>query len=319
MQQYLARRLLLFIPTLFLVSAVIFAVLRVLPGDVAVLILAGPEGQGRYTEADLHRVRAQMGLDQPMHIQYLTWVSHAVRLDLGTSLYNNLPVRDELAHRLPVTLELAMVTLVASLLIAVPLGVLMALRQDTLLDYVLRIVTIGGLAMPPFWTGSLIILALVLFFGWMPPIGWKSILADPWGNLQLIIFPAVAMGYFYAAIVSRMTRSTMLEVLRQDYVRTAWAKGLRERVVVWRHVLRNAMLPVITISAFQFGTLLGGTVVMEWLFALPGLGTALVNSVQDRDYPMVQAIILLIALWFMLINLAVDMLYGWLDPRIRYR
>ncbi len=319
MRQYLARRFLLFIPTLLLVSVVIFTVLRVLPGDVAVLILAGPEGQGRYTQADLENVRTRLGLNQPIHVQYMSWISNAVRLDMGDSLFTGLSVRDEMVRRLPVTFELAMVTLAASLLIALPLGMIMALRQDTPLDYVLRIVTIGGLTMPPFWIGSIIILALVLFFGWMPPIGWKSIFADPWGNFQIIIFPSVAMGYFYAAVVSRMTRSTMLEVLRQDYLRTAWAKGLRERVVVLRHALRNALLPVITISAFQFGALLGGTVVMEWLFALPGLGTALVNGVLDRDYPMVQAIILLIALWFMLINLGVDLLYGWLDPRIRYR
>ena len=241
-----------------------------------------------------------------------------MRLDFGESLVQNTPIGDEIVRRLPVTLELAILTLLISLALAIPSGIISAIRQDTWADYLLRIVSVGGLAMPVFWTGSLLILVLVLFFRWMPAIGYINFFESPWANLQQMVLPALALGYFYAAIVSRMTRSQMLEVLRQDYVRTAWAKGLKERVVVLRHALKNAALPVITISAFQFGNLLGGTVIVESLFALPGIGRALVASIETRDFPMFQAMMILLAFWFLLINLIVDILYGWLDPRIRY-
>ncbi|MBI4307475.1 MAG: ABC transporter permease [Chloroflexi bacterium] len=319
MQAYIVRRLLLFVPVLLLVSLIIFTVMRVAPGDVAILVLSGPEGEGSYSPEDLEKVRRQLGLDKPLVQQYVDWITGLVRLDAGISLYKKVPVMEEIGRRLPLTLELAVLTLLVSLALALPLGIISALRQNTWLDYLIRVVSIGGITMPSFWVGSLIILFLVLAFRWLPPMEYVPLTKNPGANLLQLAFPALAMGYFYAAVVSRMTRSTMLEVLRQDYVRTAWSKGLSERLVVVRHALKNALLPVITISGFQFGTLLGGTVIMEFLFALPGLGSALIDGITFRDYPMVQTIVLLVAIFFSLVNLGVDLVYGLVDPRIRYR
>ncbi len=319
MQQYVVRRVLLFVPVLLLVSLIIFTVMRIAPGDVAILVVAGPEGEGKYSPEDLEKVRQQLGLDRPLVQQYVDWITGLARLDAGMSLYKKVPVMEEIGRRLPLTLELAVLTLFVSLALALPMGIVSALRQNTWLDYIIRVVSIGGITMPPFWVGSLIILFLVLGFRWLPPMEYVPLTQDPGANLLQLAFPALALGYFYAAVVSRMTRSTMLEVLRQDYVRTAWAKGLSERLVVVRHALKNALLPVITISGFQFGTLLGGTVIMEFLFSLPGLGSGLIDGITFRDYPMVQTIILLIAIFFSLVNLGVDLMYGLVDPRIRYR
>ncbi|MBI2906658.1 MAG: ABC transporter permease [Chloroflexi bacterium] len=318
MQRYVIRRLVLFVPTLLLVSLIIFTVLRIVPGDVAAVILSGPEGERHYTQEELEQVRSQLGLNDPIYVQYGRWIWQFLSVDLGSSLFKNVSVSEELASRLPVTFELALISLLISLVVAVPLGIIMGMRQDTWTDYVLRVVSIGGLTFPPFWTGSLIILGLVLVFRWMPPVTWVNLWEDPWGNLQLLIFPALALGYFHAAVISRMVRSTMLEVLRQDYIRTARAKGLREWVVLMRHALRNALLPVVTIASLQLGSLLSGSVVMEWLYTLPGMGSGLIDSLQNRDYPIVQAFIVLIAVFLLAINLAVDIVYSWLDPRIRY-
>ncbi|MDO8531693.1 MAG: ABC transporter permease [Dehalococcoidia bacterium] len=224
-----------------------------------------------------------------------------------------------IAQRLPLTVELAAFTIVIAVLIAVPLGALAAVRQDTWLDYVLRVVSIGGLAMPTFWTATLIILGLAVIFGALPPLGvTSSLFDDPLRTLQQLVWPALALGYYDAAMISRMTRSQMLEVLRQDYVRTAWAKGLRERMVLVRHALRNALLPVVTIVGLQFAYLLGGTVIMEKIFFLPGMGSALVDSIIRRDYPMIENIVVLFAFMVLVMNLLIDILYAWLDPRIRY-
>lgn len=318
MRQYIAKRLLLFIPVMVLVSLLIFFIMRIAPGDVAVYILAGPEGEGSYTQAELDKLRRLLGLDRPLHEQYFTWVLGLLRLELGDSIVSGRGVAEELREKLPLTIELAMLTVFISLLIAIPCGVISAIRQDTWVDYLFRVVSIGGLTMPTFWTASLIMLGLIIFFRWIPPMGYVSPLKDPVQNLLQLIFPALASGYFHAAVDSRMTRSCMLEVLRQDYIRTAWSKGLREGVIVTRHALKNALLPVMTVSGFHFGTLLGGMVIMENIFALPGVGRALINSVVFRDYPMVQAIIVLMAVWFLAINLAVDLIYAWFDPRIRY-
>ena len=318
MLTHLVRRLLLFIPVLVLVSALIFVLVRVLPGDVAVLILAGPEGSSGVSQEALARVRADLGLDRPLHVQYLAWIGDVLRLNLGNSFISRESIVSEIGRRLPVTAEFAVLTLLISLLIAIPVGIISAIRQSTWVDYLVRVVSIAGLTAPTFWTGSLIILVLMVYFDWTPPLGYVTPLQDPWTNLQQMVFPALAMGYFYSAVVSRMTRSTMLEVLRQEYIRTAWAKGLRERVVVIRHALRNAILPVVTISGFQFGHLLGGSVILETLFALPGLGSGLIDAIQGRDYVVVQTFILLMAVWFLLTNLFVDLLYAWLDPRVRY-
>ncbi|MBI4340603.1 MAG: ABC transporter permease [Chloroflexi bacterium] len=318
MGTYITRRLLLVPPTLLIVSVFIFLVLRVVPGDVAHTILAGREGATALRPEDLAKLRTQLGLDRPLAVQYFSWISGLARLDLGDSLFHGEPVIQEFKRRFPVTLELAVLTLLISLSIGIPLGVLMAIKQDTMTDYGLRIVSILGIAMPGFWIGSLVILFLSLVLHWIPPIGYVSLWKDPWSNFQQLIFPALVLGYLLSALTARMTRSTMLEVLREDYVRTARAKGLRESVVIGRHALKNALLPVITIVGSQFGHLLGGTLIMEALFSIPGMGNALISALNERDYPIVENFLVIMVLWFLLINLAVDVAYAQLDPRIRF-
>lgn len=317
MRQYIIRRILLLIPVLLGVSIIIFTLMRVLPGDVAVMMLSGG-GQTAVSPEAVAKLRQELGLDKPIYEQYTSWVWQLAHLNAGKALRTDIPVFQEIFRRLPLTLELAALSVVIALVIALPTGVISALRQDTWADYVFRVVSIGGLAMPTFWTGIILVLVLLIFFRWQPPLGYTSLIDNPAKNLQQVVWPVLVLGYYLSAAVSRMTRSCMLEVLRQDYIRTAWSKGLRETVVVYRHALKNALLPVVTILAFQFGTLMGGAVVMETIFTLPGLGSVLVESIVFRDYPMVQTIVLLIAIIFTFINLAVDILYAWLDPRIRY-
>ncbi|CAG0993115.1 Glutathione transport system permease protein GsiC [Anaerolineae bacterium] len=317
MQTYVIRRLLILVPVLLGISIVVFVIMRLLPGDVAAMILSGPEGGVADPQA-LETLRLNLGLDQPLHIQYVTWVGGLLRLDAGLSLWSQRPVFQEIGERLPLTLELAILALSISLVIALPIGILSALKQDTWVDYVFRVVSIGGLALPSFWIGTLTILALSLWFSYSPPLGYVRPTQDLWKNLQQLIWPALVIGYNNAAIVSRMTRSTMLEVLRDDYVRTARAKGLDMRTVLVRHAFRNAVLPVLTIAAIQLGHLLGGAVLMETIFTLPGVGRFLIDAIFRRDYPVVQTIIMLMGLLFVSLNLVVDLLYGVLDPRIRY-
>lgn len=317
MQRYIVRRLLLSLPALFGVSVIIFVSLRVLPGDPAIMVLVGPGGTGSINPEELARLRRELGTDRPILEQYGKWIGDVARLELGKSLKSNRPVAAEIGPRLRTTMELALMTILVSLLIAIPSGVISAVRQDTWVDYAVRVVTVAGVAVPPFWTGILLVIGLVNLFNWMPPLGFKSIFQNPVVGLQQIIWPALALAYFQAAAISRMTRSCMLEVLRQDYIRTAWSKGLREHVVIYRHALRNSVLPVLTTVGLQFGSLLSGAVVVELVFVLPGLGTSLVESILFRDYPMVQVIILLFSGMYLLVNLVVDLMYGWMDPRIR--
>lgn len=318
MQTYLVRRMLLFIPTLLAVSIIIFSILRVIPGDVAVYILVGG-GEGTSATAEsVAAFRRELGLDKPLHLQYMDWVVSLAQLDLGKSLFTRVSVAEELLNRFPVTIELALIATVISVLTGVPLGLLSAIRQDTWLDHIVRFVSIGGVTIPNFWLATLVILALVTYFRWIPPLGFPSLAEDPIKNLQIMILPSFVLGYHFAAYLSRMTRSSVLEVLRNDYVRTAWSKGLAERVVVVRHVLRNALLPIVTVLGFQFGVLLSGTVVVETIFVIPGVGLTLIDAISTRDYPVVQALIVLFAFVLLVINLVVDVLYGWLDPRIRY-
>jgi peptide/nickel transport system permease protein len=242
-----------------------------------------------------------------------------VRFDFGKSLWTGRPVAEEVLIRLPLSLELALLATLVSVLIAIPLGMLAAVRQDTWVDYLVRVVSIGGLAIPSFWVGILCILFLVIYFGWGPPLEFTPPWVDPWANFQQMIWPVVTVGYRYAAVTTRMTRSTVLEVLREDYIRTAWAKGLRDRAVVIRHALKNAMLPVITLIGTEFAFLIGGLVVTETVFTLNGVGRFVVDAVAHRDYPVVQALVFLIAFWFVIVNLLIDLTYAWFDPRIRYR
>jgi len=317
MQRYIIRRLLLAIPVLIGVSLTIFIVMRVLPGDIALAILGG-EGTAGVSQEQLNDLRTQLGLNKPLYEQYGNWMWDFIRLNPGKSLQSGRPVMTHIQESFPVTLELVILSIVVSLLIALPIGVLSAMRQDTWVDYVFRVVSIGGLAMPVFWTGTLIIMVLVGTFGWLPPLGYMGFFENPVVNIQQVIWPSLAMGYYLSAAVSRMTRSQMLEVLRQDYIRTAWSKGLRERVIMYRHALKNAILPVVTVTGIQFGVLIGGAVLVEIVFVLPGMGTELVQAILRRDYPIVQTIIMLIAAIYVLVNLGVDLLYAWLDPRIRY-
>jgi peptide/nickel transport system permease protein len=317
MRTYLFKRLLLMVPTLFGAAALVFLIMRVIPGDVALLVLGGDGGQ--VDQKQLAAVRQQLGLDQPLLVQFGTWLWGVLRFDFGNSLWTGQPVAHELLIRLPLSLELALFATMVSVIIAIPLGMLAAVRQDTWVDYVVRVVSIGGLAIPGFWVGILCILGLVIFFGWGPPLEFTPPWVDPWANFQMMVWPVVTVGYRFSAVTTRMTRSTVLEVLREDYIRTAWAKGLRERAVVIRHALKNALLPVITLVGTEFAFLIGGLVVTETVFTLNGIGRFVVDAVAHRDYPVVQALVFLIAFGFVVVNLLVDLTYAWLDPRIRYR
>ncbi|MBI4233880.1 MAG: ABC transporter permease [Chloroflexi bacterium] len=316
MRQYVIKRLLLAIPTVLGVSLVIFLMVRLVPGDVVTLMMAE---SGYASQADLQKVRAQLGLDKPVYTQYFLWLGRAVKGDLGYSFYTRDSVGMQLIKRVPVTIELALLTLIFSATIAIVVGVTAAIRQDTVLDYLVRSSSILGLSMPTFWTGLLVLLGLSLLLHWSPPILYRNIWEQPSSNLQKLIFPALALAWFQSASTMRLTRSSVLEVMRQDYVRTAWAKGLSERLVIFRHVLKNALIPVVTLMGVEFGTLLGGTVIIEVVFALPGVGRLTVGSILARDYPQIQANVLFIAIIFILVNLAVDLTYGYLDPRIRYQ
>src|SRR3990172_11011115 len=271
MTDYIIRRLLLMIPTLFLVSVIIFTILRIIPGDVASLI-ATRGGEGIATQEEIQNIREKLGLGDPLYVQYAKFMGGLLKMDVGNSLWSGRPVIEELLTRLPLTIELALLSIIVSVSIAIPIGVLSAIRQDTWVDYLFTVISITGLAVPNFWLGVLIILFLSVWFHWIPPLGYSDFFVDPWKNVQQMIWPAIALGYRLSAIVGRMTRSTMLEVLREDYIRTAWAKGLRERVVIFRNALKNALLPVISIAGLQLGALLGGTVIAETIFTLPGVG-----------------------------------------------
>jgi peptide/nickel transport system permease protein len=318
MRAYLGKRLLLVIPTLLGVASVVFVIMRVIPGDVALLILGGDDG-GRIDRAQLAAMHRQLGLDQPLLVQFGHWLWGVLHFDFGNSLWTGQPVMAELLTRLPLSLELAVLATIVSVVLAIPLGMVAAVRQDTWVDYVVRVVSIGGLAIPSFWVGILIILLLVISFGWGPPLEYTLPWVDPWANFQQMVWPVVTVGYRYAAVTTRMTRSTLLEVLRDDYIRTAWAKGLGERAVVFRHALKNAMLPVITLIGTEFAFLIGGLVVTETVFTLNGVGRFVVDAVAHRDYPVVQALVFVIAFGFVVVNLLIDLTYAWFDPRIRYR
>jgi len=317
MRTYIAKRLLLVVPTLLGVASLVFLIMRVIPGDVALLILGGDAGA--IDPKQLAAMRQQLGLDQPLLVQFGHWLWGVVQFDFGTSLWTGQPVIEELLIRLPLSLQLAFMATIVSVLIAIPLGMLAAVRQDTWVDYLVRVISIGGLAIPSFWIGILCILFLVIYFGWGPPLEFTPPWVDPWANFQMMVWPVVTVGYRYSAVTTRMTRSTVLEVLREDYIRTAWAKGLRERAVVIRHALKNAMLPVITLIGTEFAFLIGGLVVTETVFTLNGIGRFVVDAVAHRDYPVVQALVFLIAFAFVIVNLLVDLTYAWFDPRIRYR
>jgi peptide/nickel transport system permease protein len=314
---YVLKRLLLMVPTLFGVAVLIFLLLRVLPGDIVELKYAGT---GSYAPKEaLARERTQLGLDQPIWKQFITWIVGIPRLDFGTSMWTGRPITHEIAIRLELSIELAVMATFVAVLISVPLGTLAAVKQDSWVDYFVRIFSIAGLSIPSFWLGIVIILTFVIYFRWMPPLIFTPILVDPKANLSQLIWPALAVGYRYSAVATRMTRSAVLEVLREDYIRTARAKGLWERAVVFRHALKNALLPVITVIGLEFAFLVGGLVVTEQVFNLNGIGKLFVEAISQRDYTMVQSLVLLTSFVFIFVNFLVDLINAYLDPRIRYR
>ena len=315
MKTYLVQRLSIALITLFGMSVVIFVLLRLAPGDI-VDILFSTAG---YVDADARQtIMKELGIDRPLVVQYLDWIWQILHGDLGKSYRYDLPAWEIIRPLLPVTLELALLSLVVAVCLGVPTGVVSAVRQDSALDYVLRVVSLAGLSMPSFWLGMVIILGLVAWLGWIPPMTYVS----PTENLRLnaiqFLLPALAVGYRSSALIMRITRSSVLEVLREDYIRTARAKGQRPRAVVWRHAFRNAMLPVVTVIGIEFAFLIGGLIVTESVFNLPGVARFLVEAILWRDYPMVQNLVMFIAIVVILSNLLVDMLYGVLDPRVRY-
>jgi peptide/nickel transport system permease protein len=320
MGEYAIRRVLLFIPTLLIATVLVFALFWIVPGDPALTILAGGEGDsGSVSAEQLQQLRQALGLDRPMYVQYASWLWSVLRGDLGTSLWYKTPVWDQLKDRFLVTMELAVMAMLLAFWVAVPLGITSAVKQDTGFDYLSRVFSTIGIALPTFWLGILIVYALASFFQWLPPLGYATVWDDPLLNLQQLIFPALTLAFHDLAFTARVTRSSMLEVMREDYLRTARAKGLRETLVVGRHALKNALLPVVTVSGYQFGRLLGGVIIVESIFVVPGMGTLLIDSIVHRDFIVLQAVVLLIAAVVLMLNLVIDLLYGVLDPRIRYQ
>lgn len=316
MRQYAIKRIGLFIPTVLLVTVIVFVVMRLIPGDPALAILSADDAV--YTQEELQLLREELGTDRPIYIQYVEWIGGLARGDFGTSYWWGGPVMERLGERIPVTIELALLGIALAVICAVPLGVISAIKPDSPLDYLSRIFTLVGISIPTFFSGILLTILLIRAFDWLPPLGYEDIWEDPWTNIKQLVLPALALGFYDMAFIARVTRSSMMEILREDYMRTARAKGLRETVVLARHGLKNAVLPVLTISGWQFGRLFGGTVIIEKIFLIPGVGQLLIDAIYQRDFPTIQAVIVIVALSIVVVNLLVDLLYGWLDPRIRY-
>jgi peptide/nickel transport system permease protein len=315
MGTYILRRVIATIPVLLLVTFGSFALIRIIPGDLATLKL-GVEA----SPAELDAYRDGLGLNDPIPIQYVKWLGQVATGDLGESQWEFRPVTDVVRDKFPVTIELALFAIFISTLIAIPFGIISAIRQDSILDQSLRFVAVLFLAVPAFWLAVLVITLPSIWWGWKPPLtGYVDLWENPAQNLWRMFWPALVIGASSAALVMRLTRSSLLEVLRQDYVRTAWAKGLRERAVIMRHALKNAMIPVITIVGLQLSVLLGGAVIAEQVFSLPGMGRSTLSAISKRDYPLLQAYVLIFSLIYLFMNLLVDILYGYFDPRIRYQ
>ena len=317
MHKYLLKRFLLMLPTLFGVALVTFLLIRVIPGDVVELRYSGDRGS--VSQEILDRERARIGLDKPVWQQFVTWIAGVARLDFGTSMWTGAPIWDEIKLRFTLSFQLAIMATLVAVTLAIPLGVLSALKQDTWIDYAVRIFSIAGLSMPSFWLGIVMILVMLVAFKWLPPMVYTPFWVNPVQNLAQLIWPALAVGYRYSAVATRMTRSAMLEVLREDYIRTARAKGLMQKLILSRHALKNAMLPVLTVVALEFAFLIGGLVVTEQVFNLNGIGLLFVQAVAHRDYTLLQALVMLVAGAFIIVNFLMDIAYAWLDPRIRYR
>ncbi len=321
MKQYIARRFLYGILTVFLVSLLIFALMRIAPGDVALMIAeqnSGGEGSD-ITPEKLEEIREALGLNDPLHVQYFKWITNFVQGDWGRSLFTQRDVFDEFKLKFPVTLELVILSQIIAIVLGIPAGIIMAIKQDSWVDYVLRIVSLAGLSLPSFWSATLLLLGGAYFFMWNPALGKNEITEAPIANLRQYFWPAIMLGYISAATKSRMMRSTMLEVLRQDYIRTAKSKGLSAYIVTARHAMKNSLIPVVTVIGITTALALGGSVVMERVFSLPGIGNFILEGMLSRDFPVVQSIVLFFAMAVILVNLLVDLSYGWFDPRVRYQ
>ena len=322
MHRYIVTRLLLAIPTLAGAAALVFVLMRLVPGDVCVIRLGA--GGAHVDPAALKLCRDQLGLDNPLILQFLDFLKSYVTFDFGKSMWSGNPVSQEILLRLPVSLEVALMATIFAILLAIPLGTISALRENTMLDHVVRVFAIAGIATPSFWLG---IMSLILVLNisaatsgkpWLPPIDYVPLWQDPLRNLSMVLLPAITVGYRYSAVTMRLTRSAMLEVMREDYIRTARAKGLLEQIIINRHALKNALLPVVTLIGIEFAFLIGGLVITEQVFNLNGIGRLLVQAVQNQDNVLAQALVMLIVAVFVFSNLVVDVLYAWLDPRIRY-
>lgn len=314
MRSYILRRLLALIPTLFFASVIVFVSVRLIPGSVIDLMLAQ---NPLAAEKDRAAIEVALGLDRPMYIQYFRWAGDVLRGDLGRSLWQDTPVAEELLARMPITLELALLAMIISIIVALPIGVYSAIRQDTAGDYTTRSFSILMLAIPSFWLGTLVMVFPSIWWGWAPELHFTPFFKDPIANLRQMLLPAVILGCSLSAVTMRLMRTTMLEVLRQDYIRTAWAKGLNERLVVVRHALRNALIPVVTLLGIEFAAVIGGAVILELIFVIPGMGLLLLEAVSSRDYPVITGVFLVTGICVMLINLLVDLSYGALDPKVR--
>lgn len=319
MQTYIIRRLLLIIPTLLIVSIIVFLSIRLIPGDIVDTMLAemGPEAGGTLDREALEKA---LGLDVPIYVQYGHWIGDMfLHGSLGESLRGGQPVTEKIFSRLPVTFQLGVMAMIVALLIAIPIGVYSSIRQDTIGDYIGRSIAIIFISVPYFWTGTIIMIYPAIWWGWSPPMELIKFVDDPLGNLGMFIIPAALLGMVLSGATMRMTRTMLLEVLRQDYIRTAWSKGLKERVVILRHALKNALIPVITLVGYQMPLLIGGSIIIEQIFVLPGIGRLMLESLSQRDYPIVSGINLFVATTVIALNLVIDLTYAYLDPRVQYR
>ena len=313
LRRYFLKRLLVAIPSLVIASVIVFSLVRLIPGDVVVLMME----ENQYAD-DLEAMRAKLGLNRPIYVQYFEWVGRALVGDLGESLYTRRPVAQELLTRVPVSLELGTTAIFFAILLGVPIGIVSAVRQDTARDYVARGGAILGLSIPGFWLGTLAVVLPAIYFKWSPSIQFTKLTDDPWGHVAQFVLPGLLLGIGSAASIMRLTRTQLLEVLRQDYVRTAWSKGMGERMVVLKHGLKNSLIPVVTVLGIQIAQVLSGTVIFESIFGLPGMGRSLFNAITERDYPVIQGINLVVVTTVVAVNLMVDFVYAYLDPRIRF-
>ena len=316
MQRYIMRRLILAIPTFILASSLVFSMIRLMPGDVLFTLLE--ESLVNMPLTEIEKVKHEFGFDKPIYAQYGVFLGGLVTGDFGKSLRDREPVLKKILSRLPITFELAILAQIISLTVAIPIGVISAIRQDTFIDYFLRSLAILKISVPSFWLGTLAVVLPAIWLGWIPPMVYTPLTVDPLTNMKQFIIPAIILGIGLGGRVMRMVRTMMLEVMRQDYIRTAMAKGLTERTVIYRHALKNAMIPVVTVVGLEIAALIGGTVVVESIFSLPGMGRLFIEALTFRDYPVIQGVNVVVCLWVILINLLVDISYAFLDPRIRY-